>query len=337
MRAVVLGLDAMVPNVVERLLAEGELPHLRRLLEEGCFTRLRPVIPPQTPTNWTTLATGATPGGHGVVQWGSHRPGEPVWEYHREEAFNAGLCRAEYLWEAAARAGKRSVVMNYAGYPPTTDAACFIDRLFQPSRSYYDLAPATVYHNCREWATTDPLLLGPAAGWANLPIGGRLPLAGRLPVAPSTGGQGPVYHVLVWSLGDDYDNVSLFATQDAGEPFCHLTEGEWSPWLRAPFRTPDQGECEGAFRLKLVELARNGSRVRLFRTDAFPTDGRLCSDGAVGRRLMAELGPYVHSTQTCHLHCRGVLDWATQEEVMEAEAAWWSGAAEIAMEDTEAS
>ena len=103
-RTVLLGLDAMVPNVVEKFLAEGILPNFARLLERGSFTRLRPVIPAQTPTNWNTLATGASPGTHRLVQWGSHIPGEPVWEYHRAEAFNAGLCRAEYLWEAAARA-----------------------------------------------------------------------------------------------------------------------------------------------------------------------------------------------------------------------------------------
>lgn len=90
-----LGLDAMVPNMLERFLAEGILPSFARLLTRGSFTRVRPVIPAQTPTNWTTLATGATPGGHGIVQWGSHLPGEPLPESHSEEAFNAGLCRAE--------------------------------------------------------------------------------------------------------------------------------------------------------------------------------------------------------------------------------------------------
>jgi len=298
-------------------MGEGALPNLARLAERGCFTRVRPVIPAQTPTNWTTLATGATPGRHGVVQWGSHLPGEPVWEYHRGEAFNAGLCRAEYLWEAAARAGRRSVVMNYAGYPPTTEAACFIDRLFQPSRSYYDLSPATVYHNCAEWPTTDPLTLDPRTGRA------------ELPVVPSTEGTGPTYELRV-----EGDGVAIHA---AGEPLCRLRVGDWSPWLRGQFSTADQGRCEGAVRLKLIELSPDGGRVRLFRTDAFPTDGRVCSEAGLGERLMAQLGPYVHSAQACHLHCLGALDFGTLEEVIDAEAQWWSGAAEIGLRETDAS
>ena len=130
-RALVLGLDAIVPNMVEKFLAEGVLPNFAKLVERGALTRIRSVIPPQTPTNWNTIATGATPGTHGVALWGSHVPGEPVWEFHSEEAFNAALCQAEYLWETAARSGRRSVVMNYAGYPPTTDKAVFIEWLFQ--------------------------------------------------------------------------------------------------------------------------------------------------------------------------------------------------------------
>jgi len=106
-RAFVLGLDAMVPNMTEKFLREGILPNIGKLVERGCLSRVRSVIPAQTPSNWHTIATGATPGTHGVTLWGSHSPGEPVWEGHRDEAFNAGLCRAEYIWEAAARAGRQ--------------------------------------------------------------------------------------------------------------------------------------------------------------------------------------------------------------------------------------
>ena len=102
-------------------------------------------------------------------------PGEPVWECHSEEAFNAAVCQAEYLWETAARSGRRSVVMNYAGYPPTTDKAVFIEWLFQPAKSYFDLAAATVYHNCPDLNTTDPITLTPAKDWANLPPSAQPP------------------------------------------------------------------------------------------------------------------------------------------------------------------
>jgi predicted AlkP superfamily phosphohydrolase/phosphomutase len=336
-RALFLGLDAMVPTMVEKFLAEGIMPHFARLLERGSLTRILPVIPAQTPSNWNTLATGATPGTHGVVQWGSHVPGEPVWEYHRADAFTAGLCRAEYLWEAAARQGRHSVVMNYAGYPPTTGAATTIDWLYLPSRSYFDLAPPTVYHNCPELDTTDPIELRPAREWANLPPLARRPLEAGIPVLPATEGSGPTYHALALGQGADYDTLLIALDKNAVQPLAALAVGEWSDWVRAPFRTADRGEAEGAFRFKLLELSPDGQRLRLYRSDAFPADGRFCSDPALGRRLVAELGPYVHAGMSCALHTRGWLDWETVDQVMAGEAAWWSRAAERAMEEGDAS
>jgi predicted AlkP superfamily phosphohydrolase/phosphomutase len=336
-RAMLLGLDALVPTTTERYLREGTMPHLARLLERGVLTRIRPVIPAQTPSNWDTLATGATPGTHGVVQWGSHIPGEPVWEYHRADAFTAGLCRAEYLWEAAARQGMRGVVMNYAGYPPTTDQAVTIDWLYEPARSFFDLAPPAVYHNCPELDTTDPVHLTPAEGWAVLPPSRRSLLEAEIPVVPATEGRGPTFYALVGARGETYDTVWIAASKDAARPAAQLSPGEWSPWLRAPFETADQGRAEGAFRFKLLELSPDGERLRLYRGDAFPTDGRFCSERTLGARLVSEFGPYVHAGMTCALHTRGWLDWETVDQVMADEARWWSGAAERAMAETGAS
>jgi len=336
-RAVILGLDAMVPTAAERFMAEGILPNLESLARRGCFSRVRPVIPPQTPANWHTIATGATPGTHGVTVWGSHVPGEPVWEVHGAEAFNAGLCRAEYLWEAAARAGRRSVVMNYAGYPPTTDAAIFIDWLFRPAQSYFDLAAPTVYHNCPELDTTDPVSLAPAEGWSNLPESRKAPLETHLTVATVTEGTGPEYEVCVLARGNGYDTILIAPRKDGAAAVAVLTVGQWSDWIRADFQTADQGRVQGAFRFKLLELSPDGQRIRLYRSEAFPVDGRFCSDAALGRLLVERLGPYVHSGMTVHLHCRGELDWQTVDEVMAAEAEWWAEAARLAMEATDAS
>ena len=60
-RVVMLGLDAMVLQMVDMFLEEGILPHFAQLLQLGSLTRILPVIPAQTPSNWNTLATGATP------------------------------------------------------------------------------------------------------------------------------------------------------------------------------------------------------------------------------------------------------------------------------------
>jgi len=42
-----LGLDGLDPGLTERFMAEGKLPNLSRLKEQGCFHRLRTTFPPQ--------------------------------------------------------------------------------------------------------------------------------------------------------------------------------------------------------------------------------------------------------------------------------------------------
>jgi len=338
-RALLIGLDALAPKPLQKFLDEGVLPNLARMADHGCLTRILPAIPPQTPTNWTCLATGASPGRHGVVQWGSHIPGEPLHEFHSAEAFNAGLCRAEYLWEAAARCGKRSVVMNYAGYPPTCDAAVHIDWLFQPARSYYDLAPATTHHNCPEPDTSDPIELGPAEGWRNAPRSAQPPLEAEIAVAPAVAGTGPTCFALVTGGAEGYDTVAICPERDASAADAVLKTGQWSDWIRGDFIVEETDEkVEGAFRLNLVELSPDGRRLSFFREAAFPTDGRFCSDPALGRRLVETLGPYVHSAASCDVHRKGWLaDFAVVDKVMADEAEWWSGAARLVMDETDAS
>ena len=198
-----------------------------------------------------------------------------------------------------------------------------------------------MYHNCPELDTTDPIVLRPARGWASLPASGRPPLEATLPVLPATAGPstalragpGPTYHALAWSQGAGYDTLTIALARDAARPVTTLSAGAWSDWVRAPFYAADQGQVEGAFRFKLLELSPDGQRLRLYRSDAFPTDGRFCSDPALGQRLVAELGPYLHAGMSCALHAHGQLDWETVAEVMAAEAAWWSRAAGLAMDE----
>jgi len=335
-KVLMLGLDALVPNMVEKFREEGLLPNFDRLFERGCFTRLLSAIPAQTPANWHTIATGATPGRHSITVWGAHRPTDPAAESHRDEAFNSGLCMAEYIWEAAARSGKRSVVMNYAGYPPTTDRALHIDRLYQPARSYYDIAPPTVYHNL-EAEAGQPIAWQEAEEWENLPESSLPPLEAEIRVEPASAGSGPVYHALLTAKGETYNTLTLCQSKDGADPLARLALGQWSEWLRADFRTGEMGQVEGALRFKLVECSPDAKRFRLYRSEAFPTDGRFCSDIEVGAELVEELGPYVHATMTAQLHvARGLLDWQTVDEALADEAVWWAEAARIAMDRTEA-
>lgn len=113
-RAMLLGLDGADPVVIKRLMAEGRMLNLEKLLKEGTATEglnMMGVFPTVTPPNWTTLATGNWPKTHGITCYGNHTLGRSLgisemnWDSRRVES--------ELIWEAMEDEGKRCIMLNY--------------------------------------------------------------------------------------------------------------------------------------------------------------------------------------------------------------------------------
>jgi predicted AlkP superfamily phosphohydrolase/phosphomutase len=68
-RAVILGFDGMDPELTERFIAEGRLPNLARLREQGTFRKLRTTFPAISPVAWSTFLTGVNPGKHNIYDF----------------------------------------------------------------------------------------------------------------------------------------------------------------------------------------------------------------------------------------------------------------------------
>jgi predicted AlkP superfamily phosphohydrolase/phosphomutase len=65
----VLGIDGVDPEILDRLMAEGRMPHFAELAREGSYERLGTSNPPQSPVAWSNFVTGMDPGGHGVFDF----------------------------------------------------------------------------------------------------------------------------------------------------------------------------------------------------------------------------------------------------------------------------
>jgi len=68
-KMIVLGVDGMDPELLKELLAAGELPNIRRLIDSGGFRALGTSNPPQSPVAWSNFITGMNPGGHGLFDF----------------------------------------------------------------------------------------------------------------------------------------------------------------------------------------------------------------------------------------------------------------------------
>ena len=68
-KLIFLGLDGLDPALTERFMAEGKLPNLSRLKEQGAYRRLRTTFPALSPVAWSTFATGVNPGKHNIFDF----------------------------------------------------------------------------------------------------------------------------------------------------------------------------------------------------------------------------------------------------------------------------
>ena len=73
-RVVVIGLDGLDPGLCDRWMAEGRLPHLQKLADDGVFKRLQTTLPAITPAAWSSFATGTDASRHNIFDFITRDP-----------------------------------------------------------------------------------------------------------------------------------------------------------------------------------------------------------------------------------------------------------------------
>src|SRR6266536_3851100 len=68
-RVFVIGFDGMDPTLARKWMDEGKLPNLKRLAETGTFSVLASTQPSESPTAWSSFATGVNPGKHNIYDF----------------------------------------------------------------------------------------------------------------------------------------------------------------------------------------------------------------------------------------------------------------------------
>jgi predicted AlkP superfamily phosphohydrolase/phosphomutase len=68
-KLVILGLDGLDPLLVKRYSAEGKLPNLKKLGQEGCYYPLKTTTPSISPVAWSSFSTGVNPAKHNIYDF----------------------------------------------------------------------------------------------------------------------------------------------------------------------------------------------------------------------------------------------------------------------------
>jgi predicted AlkP superfamily phosphohydrolase/phosphomutase len=291
-----IGWDGAVADRVIQLAAQGKLPAVSSLLDKGIYAAhcLAP-HPTMTPPNWTTIATGAWQGTHGITDFNAHYPGDPLLEVH--QAFDARDSQAEYLWDAAARAGKRAIVLNWpTSYPAEPEGGvCVGGYGIGPNDWRYGVPEHVRDHEAdiadEQLFSTDLhrdatiIQLAAAEGWQNVPQATSLveaELVFRYRNAHRWINTQLTWHMLVVDgTGSGYNEVILSKSKDASQAFAHLRPGDWSPKLAQEFHTSD-GPLTAEYRVKLEALEPDLADLRLYVTPLCNTNGWSFPPGTMG-------------------------------------------------------
>ena len=123
-KMLLLGIDGMDPRFASRLVREGKMPNLKKLMDRGaCRDDLMMLgaNPTITPPMWATLATGAYPMTHGIMDYNLSAENDKDVTLG---AFSSRFLKAEPLWNVTAQEGKKTLVMHWPGgsFPPTIDS-----------------------------------------------------------------------------------------------------------------------------------------------------------------------------------------------------------------------
>ena len=124
-KLLVLGIDGMDPGLTQKFLRKGVLPNIEQFIKAGSSRedlRMLGVVPTITPPGWTSLATGAYPGTHGITCFWNQDPNRLDTMIY---SLDSTLCKAEPLWNVLAETGYRTLVWHWPGssWPPTSDSS----------------------------------------------------------------------------------------------------------------------------------------------------------------------------------------------------------------------
>ncbi len=133
-KLVILGFDGMDPDLAERWIKEGRLPHFAKLREQGGLHRLETTHSPESPTAWASFATGVNAGKHNIYDFlvrdtstylpdlamVAREPARFLFNYLPIAAPKLSSTRGgTSFWTTAGRAGVRSSILTVpVTFPP---------------------------------------------------------------------------------------------------------------------------------------------------------------------------------------------------------------------------
>jgi hypothetical protein len=271
-KLLVIGIDQAIPYLLNKFIKEDLVPNIAQLAETGVMGEAFPSAPCDTPTNWTTIATGSTTAVHGVTSFYMHLPGESLNQglELRSRTQLSRYCKAEYFWDVADRAGYTPFVTNYpAGWPGHfKKGAMSLFTWSIPESIPIMLEPSSV-HSFNLDSEKSSINLKQVENGKNENT--SPPLQTILYLKTKELKNQPLIEVyFLDSKGKGYDIVK-YSAEDKGD-FKFLNINNWSDWILRDVDTK-YGILPCLFKLKVLNLDLKGNSFKIQISTIYNTKG----------------------------------------------------------------
>jgi predicted AlkP superfamily phosphohydrolase/phosphomutase len=148
-KIVLLAVDGLSFPLVQKWVAMGHLPTMRRLIDGGCSGLLKPFVPSNSAVIWTSVMTGMNPRKHGIDSFIHYKIGKKVISktavkrlfncgarplfrlmkkkgYIHDVPFSLPMVQQKMLWELMAQENRNVGVINWWFSWPATQVPGFI-------------------------------------------------------------------------------------------------------------------------------------------------------------------------------------------------------------------
>ena len=125
-KVLLIGIDALDPKIMEKLMEQGKLPNFKKLKDNGSYSRLQTTVPPESPVAWSAAATGTNSGKYDIFDFVGRDPGTylPKLTLAEEKQtitgtkYKSGL-KGKPFWKMTSEAGIPTTVIRWpVTFPP---------------------------------------------------------------------------------------------------------------------------------------------------------------------------------------------------------------------------
>ncbi len=246
-KVIILGMDALSPEIIEPMIEQGKLPNFARLKATGSYARLSTTNPPQSPVAWAAFATGKNPGKNGIFDFIKRNPktyGVELVFSGMDSGRPANALRAKRFWNYTSKRKVPTVVLTC----PNTFPA---EKVFGKMLSGMGVPDILGTQGTFTFYTSEPLNADQEMGGNVFPVSKAQTKTMNLIGPRMTGPGGIPTHVQVpfkLTLQDKNRAVVEFQNKKT-----ELRMGQWSGWNEVKFKLGFFRSAKGIFKFYLVE------------------------------------------------------------------------------------